>query len=257
MTFKSPNHHALRGSSPALAGPWTAVLADDSNYVYPTVQDALDALGAEATVSISVVRGSALPANVDCAMGGLPRRPEQPNPADIAYDIECYLVAEGEDEPANAAHRYEQALAMAAGLNAAAANPDGWDRRTELAGQLHDLADRLASYTGMLGRTSLSFYNFDCTADEAARVAAVDELSVCLTGEPGTDYAITTGGSFDHGVRAELPGNLRLHVYTPIQAPAEEDPAVLRAERDALRAQLAELQGGVGAAVVQQRVAGS
>jgi hypothetical protein len=100
-----------------LRGPWLAVLSDDSGFVYPTVDDAIDTLGEEEEVDIAVVRGSAMPNDRNGTTGVLLRRPGSVMSGDVAYEIECYLV-DG-DSSVSAAARYAQAQAMAAGLNSA------------------------------------------------------------------------------------------------------------------------------------------
>jgi hypothetical protein len=98
-----------------LAGPWIAALADHFQFVYPTVADAVDALGREALVEVAVVRGSAVPQQLP-AGGKIERRPYSCDPADEAYVVHCLLV--NPNYPGLGAEaRLEQAKAMAAGLN--------------------------------------------------------------------------------------------------------------------------------------------
>lgn len=222
-----------------LVGPWRAVLADDQNYIYPDLETAIDSLGIDDTeMSVAIVRaGILLPALAE--PGGLPRLPEWPQPVDVAYQANCYLVAESEDEPLNADRLYVQAQAMAAGLNAAAANPGNWNRRTEFAAALHDMADRLAAFDGAIpARPWLTFYFTEGSTvrlDEAA-VQAVDLLGSALLGCAGTT-AKTSGTLYEHSARQQVNG-VDVHVFTHVPRPADDDPAQLRAEIEALKAQL-------------------
>jgi hypothetical protein len=98
-----------------LAGPWVAVLSDRLRYVYPSAGFAAACLAKGALVDIAIVRGTALPAEV--GGGVLRRRPQTWALHDVAYEMPALLS----DNPADcttAACRYEQARAMAAGLNA-------------------------------------------------------------------------------------------------------------------------------------------
>jgi hypothetical protein len=95
-----------------LRGTGVAVLADDDGSVYSSVEDAIESLGEDGEVQISVVRGSAAPDN----RSGLP---ETFRVGDVASDVEAYLV-DPDDQTVGAVARFEQAKAMAAGLNAAA-----------------------------------------------------------------------------------------------------------------------------------------
>jgi hypothetical protein len=95
--------------------PWVAVLADLDGTVYPTVEEAIKHLGEDGEVQISVVRGTAAPTGHD---GGLLSMPGSWHLGDVACDTDAYLV-DPDDESIGARARYEQAKAMAAGLNAA------------------------------------------------------------------------------------------------------------------------------------------
>jgi hypothetical protein len=101
-----------------LRGPWLAVLADNHGFVYPTVEEAIESLGEEEEVQISVVRGTALPNDRNWTTGVLERLPGSHHSGDVACEIDAYLV-DPDDESIGARARYEQAKAMAAGLNAA------------------------------------------------------------------------------------------------------------------------------------------
>ncbi|MDR7278916.1 hypothetical protein [Catenuloplanes atrovinosus] len=105
-----------------LTGPWRAILADADGFVYPDFATALLELGAESEeeMQIRVARGTALPNDRGGKTGTLLRLPGSYTVGDQAYEIEAYLV--DEDDPSIGAEaRYAQALAMADGLNAAAA----------------------------------------------------------------------------------------------------------------------------------------
>lgn len=96
---------------------WLAVLADRDGFVYPTFAQARADLDDDAEMTISVVRGTALP--VDDDLGDGLRACSGPyNAGDVAYEIDAYLV-DPDDESEGAAVRYAQAQAMAAGLNSA------------------------------------------------------------------------------------------------------------------------------------------
>lgn len=109
----------MTGINEHLCGPWVAILSDDSGFVFPTVEDAIESLGGEEEVEIAVVRGSAMPNDRDGTTGVLLRRPGSVMSGDVAYEIECYLI-DPDDPSVGADARYAQAQAMAAGLNAAA-----------------------------------------------------------------------------------------------------------------------------------------
>jgi hypothetical protein len=98
-----------------LRGPWQAVLAEEDGTVYPTVEEAIEYLGHDGEVQISVVRGTAAPTGHD---GTLARLPGTVNAGDVACETDAYLVDE-DDESLGAHARFEQAKAMADGLNAA------------------------------------------------------------------------------------------------------------------------------------------
>lgn len=102
-----------------LRGPWKAVLATTDGFVYPSVAEAIETLGEEEEVQISVVRGSAAPNDRNGTTGVLHRLPGTVHAGDVAYEVDAYLV-DPDDESLGAHARYEQAKAMAAGLNATA-----------------------------------------------------------------------------------------------------------------------------------------
>lgn len=111
----------------------------------------------------------------------------------------------------------------------------------ELAATLHDLADRVADYDGELpGYMSLTFAFL--TFDER-HVDTVDQLATTLIGQTGE--AVQRGGNWQHRAETERSG-LKVSVYTDIPAPAEEDPAALRARIAELQAENARLAEGGG-----------
>ncbi|GAA2623857.1 hypothetical protein GCM10010399_63930 [Dactylosporangium fulvum] len=100
----------------ALAGPWQAVLADRYGYAYQDVTDARKNIAdPDDEVRITIVRGTALPNN---RSGDELRLPGSYQSGDQIFEIDAYL--EDEDPSIGAEVRFEQAKAMAAGLNAAA-----------------------------------------------------------------------------------------------------------------------------------------
>lgn len=97
----------------ALRGPWQAILTAGTD-TWDNYADALEDFGSDydEEVEISVVRGTAAPEE-----GG--RAARSPHSGDVAYVVECYLV-DDDDPSCGAEARMAQAVAMAAGLNAAA-----------------------------------------------------------------------------------------------------------------------------------------
>lgn len=93
-----------------LRGPWQAVISHAGD-AYDGVRTARIELGATGEVDISVRRGTAAPDD-----GYLPGTYR---PGDIAYEIEDVLITDRDDPSVAADARYAQAVAMAAGLNAA------------------------------------------------------------------------------------------------------------------------------------------
>lgn len=90
-----------------LRGPWVAVLSERYGTVYDSVEDADE--GEE--LEVSVVRGSAAP-----RAGQMPGSYQS---GDVALCWEDLSVDGDADSSTGAAARFEQAKAMAAGLNAA------------------------------------------------------------------------------------------------------------------------------------------
>jgi hypothetical protein len=104
----------------SLRGPWVAVLADRYGYVYESVSDARENVDdPDGGVAIAVVRGTALPSTAagDCR----PRLPGSWHCGDRAYELEGVYLDDPDDPSVGAADRFDQAQAMAAGLNQAAA----------------------------------------------------------------------------------------------------------------------------------------
>jgi hypothetical protein len=227
VTYEPPTNPSL----------WQVLLADEDGYV-TTAAAALDEHGPESHVDVSIRRLSALPTQ----MGGgwwLTNRPE--DEADIATEWKLNMVDDiGETDHIDA--QLKTAQAMAAGLNGALANQGDWNRSNDLAASLHGLADKIALFAGELPDwVWLSFhladgrYPSDRPAIEA--VAAVDAFAVALFGTPGQPDKEATG--WQHKRQEEMPGSLTARVYTAITAPAEEDPAALRAQIAELKAKLA------------------
>jgi len=100
-----------------LQGPWTAVLADRSGFVYESVEDARENIDdPDDEVTITVVRGTALP---DDRSGCRLRLPGSLHCGDQAYALDDVYLNDPDDPSVGADARYAQAQAMAAGLNAA------------------------------------------------------------------------------------------------------------------------------------------
>ena len=70
----------------------------------------------------------------------------------------------------------------------------------------------------------------------------VDEMSVAMFDKPAETYQHSSAGSWYYGRTSVLDG-VELSVRTVSAVPAEEDPAVLRAQVEELRAQLAAARG--------------
>lgn len=134
-----------------MAGPWLPVLADNDGFAYPTVQQAIEDLSEEEEVRILVVRDTAVPTDRSGTTGVLLRLPGTYNGGDVAYEIGAYLV-DPDDVSLGAHARYEQAKAMAAGLNTARGRcqncktdlPRGELRMANLGGPANDDPDLLA-----------------------------------------------------------------------------------------------------------------
>lgn len=108
-----------------LGGPWLAVLSDQSGFVYESVADAHengDDPGEE--FSVSIRRGSALPNN---RSGDRLRLPGSFLSGDQIFDLDDLYLDDNGDMSVSAEARYEQAKAMADGLNRASAGADRKD----------------------------------------------------------------------------------------------------------------------------------
>lgn len=102
-----------------LRGPWLAVLANRGD-VYPTFEMAAEMLPDDAEMTISVVRGTALPVDNEDADGMRTASScKSYNVGDEIFEIDAWLI-DPDDAGCGAEARYAQAQAMADGLNAAA-----------------------------------------------------------------------------------------------------------------------------------------
>jgi hypothetical protein len=101
-----------------LKGPWRAVLSDDHGYVYPSVERAIEECGEEEWAEISIRRASALPTPEDDDPEAVLRLPGSYAAGDCIFELNLYFGDDG-DRSTGCFVRYEQAKAMAAGLNAA------------------------------------------------------------------------------------------------------------------------------------------
>jgi hypothetical protein len=103
-------------SAEHLRGPWQAFIADRDGFVYDSVADALENIDdPDDEIRITVVRGSARPND---RSGDRLRLPGSSFCGDKAYELDDVYLAD-DDESVSATARFAQALAMAAGLNAA------------------------------------------------------------------------------------------------------------------------------------------
>ncbi|GAA2516852.1 hypothetical protein [Winogradskya humida] len=226
--------------NPNRLGPWLALLTDEDRYVVDSAKAALDEYGPETQVTISIVRDSAAPTQDSIAV--LYRMPASRFTEDVAHE-ETLDVVDEQGETDHVEIRLKLAQAMAAGLNMAEANQGDFNRSTEMAAAFHELADKLAVYTGKMPVwTWLSFgmggSHRKLTADA---VSAVDQLGTLLIGKAGEPKK-GTAGYWDHCVEHETAG-IQLKIDADIPAPAEENPDVLRARVAELEAQLAAKAG--------------
>jgi hypothetical protein len=226
---------------PANASLWQAILSDQDGYV-TTIAQALDEYGPESHVEVSIRCLSALPiARTIGASDGLWRVPGSTDEGDIAVEWTLDMVDDlGETDHID--RQLKAAQAMAAGLNGALANAGDWNRSTELAAALHDLAEKLAAFHGALPRQPrLEFHFSGNTAkrDDTA-IGRVDALAEALIGKPGGVYQLTPTCWY-HQATATV-GNLEIAIETLIPTPDDEDPAALKARIAELEAKLA---GGV------------
>lgn len=114
-------HSGEPARAEALRGPWVAVLADGDGFVYDSVDDAREnAEDPEDQFTVTVVRGSAAPSDRDGTTGINLRLPGTFMAGDVAYVLDDVYLDDPDDPSVGADARLAQALAMAAGLNAAA-----------------------------------------------------------------------------------------------------------------------------------------
>jgi RNA polymerase-binding transcription factor DksA len=92
-------------------GPWKAVLHDRHGFVYRCVEVAIEELGEDEEIEISVVKGTAAPVN--------DQMPGSWHSSDVACRNEDVYLVDPDDPECSAGVAYERALAMAAGLNRA------------------------------------------------------------------------------------------------------------------------------------------
>jgi len=219
-------------------GPWKVFLLDAEGNVLTDVTEALDQRGPEAEVEISIRRGAALP---DRSSAGS-WRIYGPGPSeDVALRVHLDLVDE-DGETTAVESRLKQAEAMAGGLNAAASNKGDWNRRTELAAALHDVADRVALFEGTLPsyqHLTLAFLEGFGRRDQQI-LDKVDALGALL-GVTAEDKK-QTSQSWIHEAETKI-NSFTVQVYSPISAPPEEDPAALRERIAELELRLAQERG--------------
>jgi hypothetical protein len=100
-----------------LRGPWSAFLADRHGFVYESMDDARENVeDPYEEVTITVVRGTAMPND---RSGCRLRLPGSHHCGDKAYELDDVYLDDPDDPSVGAEARFEQAKAMAAGLNAA------------------------------------------------------------------------------------------------------------------------------------------
>lgn len=99
----------------ALRGPWVAVITDSHGEVYPDLATAVLEMGAEGSVDIAVVRGTAAP-DPNVIGAGMPGSYAS---GDVLYEIEDVYLDDPDDPSVGAEHRWEQARTVADALNAA------------------------------------------------------------------------------------------------------------------------------------------
>ncbi|GIE30007.1 hypothetical protein Ait01nite_030520 [Actinoplanes italicus] len=220
MTYEPPTNPSL----------WQVLLADEEGYVTTTAK-ALDEYGQESNVEVSIRRLSALPTQMSNGWW-LTNRPE--DEADIAVEWKLDMVDDiGETDHIDA--QLKAAQAMAAGLNGALANQGDWNRGTELSAAFHDLGDRLAAFTGELPRSVWLTFHFVVPA--GTKTFAVERLATALIDTAPVAKKISN--SWEYEAQKKLTCGLDICVQTPIPAPDEENPAVLKARIAELEAKLA------------------
>lgn len=214
---------------------WQVFLADEEGCV-TTAAAALDEYGPESHVEVSIRRLSALPRPTS---GGwwLTGRPD--NEDDIAVEWKLDMVDDiGETDHIEA--QLNAARAMAAGLNGALANAGDWNRSTELAATLHELADRLAAYPGLLPKGASVYLSLDddvrTPEGTATLIADIDRLGLALTGTAGKTKSFTDTSN-ERRSSGKI-GPVRVDVWGIFPKPADEDPEVLKARIAELEAKL-------------------
>lgn len=226
MTYQPPPNTSL----------WQAILADEDGYV-TTITQALDEFGAESHLSVSIRRLSAVPVRQDltCDVWRLPSLTAE---GDTIVEWNLDMVDE-DGETGHIQRQYEAAQAMAAGLNGTLANAGDWNRSTDLAATLHDIADRLAVFEGTFpnGHQGLTFF-----FNGRDSVALVDAFGAAVLGVSGQQEN-TIGSTWYHVAEVKL-GALTATAKAHIKAPADQDPTALRARIADLEAQLAGTNGG-------------
>jgi hypothetical protein len=208
--------------------PWQAYLLDPDGFV-TTPADALDEFGPEANVAIRIQRSAIAPDSENAKL------PDATDSDVVALDFDLNLVDEDGETTAVEA-KLTQARAMAAGLNRADANPRSWNRGTELAATLHDLADRIAEFDGEIPSGHIMFAFYD--RDEAQKKAKVDALGTALLDSPGTSGRSSSTG-WEHKAEQKI-GDFGVIIFAPVKPPEDEDPAALRARIAELEQQLAD-----------------
>ncbi|GGN80449.1 hypothetical protein GCM10010112_56010 [Actinoplanes lobatus] len=212
---------------------WQAFLADEDGYI-TTVAEAFDEYGPESNVRVSIRCLSALPVpQTPGAEDGVWRLPGSSEEGHIAAEWQLEMVDDlGETDHID--RQLQAAQAMAAGLNGALANQGDWNRGTELAATLHDLADKLAVYTGPLTKyTRLSFHFVAGVFEQAEAIANADQLGLHLFGAPGKPVQV--GAGWRHQSSTETAG-LKAEVFASIPDPGE---TILLARIAELEAKLA------------------
>jgi hypothetical protein len=231
VTYEPPTNPSL----------WQVLLADEDGFI-TTAQEALDEFGPESHVEVSIRRLTALPVpQIPGAEDEIWELPGTYETADVAAEWRLDMVDDiGELDHIEA--QLTAARAMAAGLNGAIANHGDYNRGTELAAALHDLADKLAVHTGPLPsappKLEIRFPgNWGIGTRDETAIAAVDKLAVALIGIPGADRHLA-GATWMYQAKATSNG-LTVEVETFIPAPASEDPEALKARIVELEAKLA------------------
>lgn len=217
-----------------LRGPWLAVLADEDGTVYPTWAEAAKVLPDGAEMTIRVVRDSALP--VDDEDGEGMHLTGSYFEGDLIFEIDAWLV-DPDDAELGAEARYEQAKAMADGLTAAGRYilPAEPTLQQRLADKLHRIADDIVRLDLPLGRlmsARLSPGLLDSRVD-LDRWATYLGTTVNVDPSNGIPHA-------EHKIRFDdTTYGPWLSVMAQTHPETDAEKAALRAELEALRAQVA------------------